>query len=153
MSFAIPAGEQPPVVIEMALDLGVIDGISPDQLFQHIPAAFFKFIGLGATAHMLGGFMAGIWMFDAEVDPDAWEGANQGAFICAIDISRFRDLESFKQEVDRHQKGIQKMTPAPGYHQANLPGRWNTNGNKSGRRSEFPLALSINQSSMRLPTS
>ena len=122
MSFAIPAGEQPPVVIDMALDLGVIGGISQDQLFQHIPAAFFKFIGLGATAHMLGGFMAGIWMFDAEVDPDAWEGANQGAFICAIDISRFRDLESFKQEVDRHRKGIQKMTPAPGYHQANLPG-------------------------------
>ena len=66
MSFAIPAGEQPPVVIDMALDLGVIGGISQDQLFQHIPAAFFKFIGLGATAPHAGWFYGLIQMHGKE---------------------------------------------------------------------------------------
>ena len=122
ISFAIPAGDQPPVVIDMGSYLSGTGQLSQDQLFQCIPSAFFKFVGLGAAAHMMGGFMAGIWMFDPEVNPAAWEGANQGAFICAIDISRFRDLESFKQEVDHHQEEIQKMRPAPGYDQANLPG-------------------------------
>ena len=122
ISFAIPAGDQPPVVIDMGAYLSGTGQLSQDQLFQYIPSAFFKFVGLGAAAHMMGGFMAGIWMFDPEVNPDAWEGANQGAFICAIDISRFRDLEIFKQEVDYHQEEIQKMRPAPGYDQANLPG-------------------------------
>ena len=122
MSFAIPAGQEPPIVIDMGAYIGGSGELSQEQLFQNIPAAFFKFIGLGAVAHMLGGFMAGIWMFDSEVNSDTWEGANQGAFICAIDISRFRDPDSFKQEVDRHQRNIQRMTPAPGYDQSNLPG-------------------------------
>ena len=122
MSFAIPAGKEPPIVIDMGAYIGGSGELSQEQLFQNIPAAFFKFIGLGAVAHMLGGFMAGIWMFDSEVNSDTWEGANQGAFICTIDISRFRDLDSFKQEVDHHQRNIQRMTPAPGYDQSNLPG-------------------------------
>jgi len=141
ISFAIPAGKQPPIVVDMGAYLGGSGKLSQDQLFKYIPATFFKFIGLGAAAHMMGGFMAGIWMSDPEVNQNAWEGANQGAFICAIDISRFRDLEHFKQEVDRHQKDIQQMIPAPGYDQANLPGTLEYQREKEWAQIGIPIGV------------
>ena len=117
MSFAIPTGDQPPIVVDMATSIH-----GSNDLFQVIPDAFFKFIGLGATSHALGGFMAGIWLFDQQVNADAWEGSNQGAFICAFDIARFRSIDEYKEEIDRHLSGIHQMQPAPGYDRATLPG-------------------------------
>jgi len=117
MSFAIPTGDQPPIVVDMATSIH-----GSNDLFQMIPGAFFKSIGLGAVSHALGGFMAGIWLFDQQANADAWEGSNQGAFICAFDIARFRAIDEYKKEIDRHLRGIHQMEPAPGYDRATLPG-------------------------------
>ena len=117
MSFAIPSGDQPPIVVDMALSM---DG---GVAFEQCPAAFFKILGLSHVSHTLGGFLAGIWLFDQPPDPPKiWEGANQGAFIAAFDISRFRPIDEFKQEVDQHIHDARQMQPAPGYDRADLPG-------------------------------
>lgn len=121
MSFAIPAGDQPPIVVDMAL--GVDARLPLDQAFENSPAAFFKMLGLSHVSHALGGFMAGIWLFDKPPDPPTiWEGANQGAFIAAFDISRFRPIDEFKAEMDQHIHDARQMQPAPGYDRADLPG-------------------------------
>ncbi len=121
MSFAIPAGNQPPIVVDMAI--GIDAKLPLDQAFENSPAAFFKMLGLSHVSHALGGFMAGIWLFDKPPDPPTiWEGANQGAFIAAFDISRFRPIDEFKAEIDQHIHDARQMQPAPGYDRADLPG-------------------------------
>ena len=121
MSFAIPAGEQPPIVADMATGVDSKDPL--EQAFGRSPTTFFKMLGLGHVSHALGGFMAGIWLFDKPPDPPAiWEGANQGAFIMAIDIARFRPVDEFKREIDQHISDARRMKPAPGYDRADLPG-------------------------------
>ena len=121
MSFAIPAGAQPPIIVDMASG---VDSREPlEDAFPRIPATFFKMLGFGHVSHALGGFMAGIWLFDKPPDPPAiWEVANQGAFILAIDIARFRPIADFKSEIDGHISDARKMKPAPGYDRADLPG-------------------------------
>ncbi len=120
MSFAIPTGTQPPIVMDGG---NWVDHNEPlEQAFARGPATFFKILGLGAVCHALGGFMAGIWLFDKPPGPGIWEGANQGAFILAIDIARFMPIADFKKGVDRHISEIRQMKPAPGYDRANLPG-------------------------------
>ncbi len=121
MSFAIPAGNQPPIVVDMAIG---IDTNQPfEQAFKQSPAAYFKMLGLSHVSHALGGMMAGIWLFDQPPDPPIiWEGANQGAFISVIDISRFRPLDEFKEEIDQHIHEARQMQPAPGYDRSDLPG-------------------------------
>ena len=54
--------------------------------------------------------------------PEIWEGANQGGFIAAIDISRFRPIDEFKAEIDQHIHDARQMQPAPGYDRSDLPG-------------------------------
>ena len=121
MSFAIPTGNQPPLVVDMAT--GIDAKLPLEQAFEQSPAAFFKMLGLSHVSHALGGFMAGIWLFEKPPDPPViWEGANQGAFIAAIDISRFRPIEAFKTEIDQHIRDARQMQPAPGYDRSDLPG-------------------------------
>lgn len=121
MSFAIPAGTQPPIVMDMAS--GIDSSLPLEAAFEQSPGAFFKMLGLSHVSHALGGFMAGIWLLDKPPDPpEIWEGANQGAFIVAIDVSRFRPLEAYKAEIDQHIREARAMRPAPGYDRADLPG-------------------------------
>ena len=121
MSFAIPAGDQPPIVVDMAL--GIDAKLPLEQAFAQSPAAYFKMLGLSHVSHALGGFMAGIWLFDKPPDPPRiWEGANQGAFIAAFDISKFRPIDEFKAEIDQHIHDARQMQPAPGYDRSDLPG-------------------------------
>ena len=120
MSFAVPAGAEPPMVVDMASGVDYHGAL--EEGFSRLPATFFKTLGLGIVSHALGGFMAGIWLFDKPPGPGIWEGANQGAFIMAIDIARFMPIEDFKQGMDRHISEARQMKPAPGYDRADLPG-------------------------------
>lgn len=56
ISIGLPAGSRPPVVLDMAA------GLLPwnEELFQQAPNAFFKELGLGAIARVLGGILPGV---------------------------------------------------------------------------------------------
>lgn len=56
ISIGLPAGERPPVVLDMAAGLLPWD----ETLFQRAPNAFFKELGLGAIARVLGGILPGV---------------------------------------------------------------------------------------------
>lgn len=131
MSFAIPAGAEPPLVLDMGCRVPRARGDEEfGEVFERIPSTFFKFLGLASVAHILGGIMAGITVLEKQ-DPDARRGdmdgalihgANQGAFICAVDIARFMPMETFKREMDEYVQMVRKLQPFPGYDRADLPG-------------------------------
>jgi LDH2 family malate/lactate/ureidoglycolate dehydrogenase len=56
ISIGIPAGDRPAVVLDMAAGLLPWD----EGLFQQAPNAFFKELGLGAIARVLGGILPGV---------------------------------------------------------------------------------------------
>lgn len=121
MSFAIPTGIEPPMVIDMATSFWPDRSEDFADVFSKMPAAFFKSFGLGAVCQALGGFMAGIWLF-AKSEPGIWEAANQGAFILAVDVSRFMPIADFKRDMDEYVRSVRNMRPFPGYDRAELPG-------------------------------
>jgi LDH2 family malate/lactate/ureidoglycolate dehydrogenase len=146
MSVAIPAGKEPPIVIDMATSFHPDNHEHFNSIFSKMPSAFFKSLGLGTVAQALGGYLAGIWRFVGP-PPGIYEYTNQGAFILAIDIARFLPIEEFKREIDAYISSARKMTPFPGYDRADLPGgleaereqQWATEGIPVGRRHQESL--------------
>lgn len=122
MSFAIPAGEEPPLV----LDFGAMHDLYPgsahvDEMIALAPSTVFRSLGLGAVCQALGGFLAGVPADPARASR-AWPGADQGSFMIAVDLSRFMPLEQFKREMDEYARRVRELDPLPGHVPAALPG-------------------------------
>ena len=114
-SFASPAGEQPPLVPDMASFFVGWD----EETFARWPGAYFKEIGLAATMQALGGILAGIYNPECQEGP--WE-SNQGSFIFVADVSHFMPVEQFKAEMDRFIGQARQMRPFPGHERSELAG-------------------------------
>lgn len=117
MSIAFPNRDQPPFVLDMATSFV---GWDP-QLFEQAPFLYFKQLGLGAAAHVLGGILAGIWKSDRIPPASKWE-SNQGGFFAAFAVDAFMDEEEFLDEMDRFVAECRAAEPFPGQLQAELPG-------------------------------
>ena len=122
MSFAIPAGEEPPIVTDFGAMHDLYDG-SPhlDELIRLAPGTVFRAIGLGAVCQALGGFLAGVPL-DPRRAVRQWSGANQGAFMIAVDIARFMPLQQFQRETAEYVRTARTLKPLPGHPPAVLPG-------------------------------
>ncbi|MBM4044016.1 MAG: Ldh family oxidoreductase [Planctomycetes bacterium] len=116
---AIPHGNAPPIAPDMGLYIYTREQQTFEDLFSKMPDAFFKILGLAAACRALGGMLAGI---HAEPAPGAFEGANQGSFILAVDVAKFIPLDEFKRHVDAYVTAAQNMKPFPGCDRAELPG-------------------------------
>lgn len=121
MSFGVPAGDQPPLVLDMATSHSRIFGSTLEELFPKIPAVFFKTMGLGLVCNALGGILAGI-VSQEEQGPRRWEGVNQGAFFLAVDVAQLTDMGAFRRQMDEFIGAVRQMRPAPGYDRADAPG-------------------------------
>ncbi len=119
MSIAVPAGEQPPLVLDMSTHFLP----QTDELISQFPAVFFKSLGLAAVLQALGGILAGIWNGGYAFSGEA-EGAapHQGSFIAAFDVRRFADPREFKKEMDRYIERSRSTRPLPGQGHAELAG-------------------------------
>ena len=120
MSFAVPAGDGPSLVLDMGANFYSRRAGDFDDVFEKMPAAFFKGLGLGAVCQALGGILAGTWTVEAE--GRAWPAVNQGAFILAVDISRFAPPEVFRAQMDDYVARARAMRPFPGCDRTDLPG-------------------------------
>ena len=89
MAFAIPAGDQPPLVLDFGAMHDLYDH-SPhrQQLFEMAPGLVFRSIGLGAVCQALGGLLAGVPIDPARASR-TYPGANQGALLIALDPGCF----------------------------------------------------------------
>ncbi|MYK97389.1 MAG: Ldh family oxidoreductase, partial [Gemmatimonadetes bacterium] len=95
MSLAFPTRNQPPLVLDMA----AVFMRYKDELFQEHFALFAKSLGLAVALQALGGILAGIWRSEFQPPNSKWE-SNQGAFLLAMKIDHFMDLDEFEQTLD-----------------------------------------------------
>lgn len=121
-SFAVPTGEEPPFVLDFGAMHDLYDG-EPNgaQIFRLAPGLVFRSVGLGAVCQSVGGLLAGV-PADPERARRAFPGANQGAFLMAVDIERFQPLDRFRAEMDDYIRRVHALAPMPGVEAATLPG-------------------------------
>jgi L-2-hydroxycarboxylate dehydrogenase (NAD+) len=151
LAIAIPAGKEPPVVLDIATSVvsyGTIknhrlqnkplhgdwmvnpktgEAITDPQKSMEallLPMGGYKGAGLALTLGLLAGTLNGALFGRDCVDFNAEPDrvTNTGQFIVALDPSRFQPLEKFKAEVDRHSRELRKSKPLPGGEPVRLPG-------------------------------
>jgi len=121
--FAVPGGDGPPVVLDAATCILADDQRGPEfeALFSVIPAAFFKSIGYGAVASLMGGGLTGFTLSD-EIRTQ-WPNAKNGGMVLAINIDSVVPEAVFRAETDRMTRDIgETYTPMPGTNRSLLPG-------------------------------
>jgi LDH2 family malate/lactate/ureidoglycolate dehydrogenase len=123
MSFAVPAGKEPPLV----LDFGAMHDLYPgspnvQELIRLAPSTVFRSLGLGMVCQSVGGFLTGVPLGGTGEAMRRWEAANQGAFLVAVDIGRFIAREVFLTQMEAYARQVREMQPLPGHEPATLPG-------------------------------
>lgn len=149
-AIAIPAGEEPPVVLDIATSIvsyGTIknhrlqnmplhddwmidpktgEAITDPHKSAHallLPMAGYKGAGLALMLGLLAGTLNGALFGRDCVDFNAEPDrvTNTGQFVVALDPSRLQKLEQFKAEVDRHVRSLRNSKALPG-ESVRLPG-------------------------------
>lgn len=121
-SFAVPVGTEPPFVLDFGAMHDLYDGDPHGaEIFGLAPGLVFRSVGLGAVCQSLGGFLAGVPADPARAQR-RFPGANQGAFLLAVDIERFQPRDQFRAEMDEYIRRVHALAPMPGWQTASLPG-------------------------------
>jgi L-2-hydroxycarboxylate dehydrogenase (NAD+) len=150
LAIAIPAGEEPPIVLDIATSIVSYGTIKNHKLLNRplhddwmidpktgapvtdphksieallLPMAGYKGAGLALIIGLLAGTLNGALFGRDCVDFNADPGAvtNTGQFVLALDPARFQPLEQFKAEVDRHSRELRQSKALPG-ESVRLPG-------------------------------
>ena len=151
IAIAVPAGEEPPVVLDIATTVvsygtvkayklqgkpmpegwmvGAKDGKpitdsarSGDGLLM--PIGGHKGSGLALVLGLLAGVLNGA-AFGREVvdfNADDESACNTGHFIIALDVSRFLPIAAFKAQIDRQLRELKASPVLPGFDEIRLPG-------------------------------
>lgn len=141
ISFAIPAAEEPPVVLDAATRILADYQTGPefDALLPQIPAAFFKSMGYTAIASLLGGGLTGFNLPELDAIREKWPAAQMGGMVLAIDVRSVVPEEVFTAEVDRMVADVRESyEPMPGYDRALLPGAIEEEKMETYRREGIP---------------
>jgi len=150
LAIAIPAGEEPPLVLDIATSI-VSYGTIKNHRLQNIPLhgdwmvdpktgeavtdpqksaealllpmGGYKGAGLALMLGLLGGTLNGALFGRDCVDFNAEpeKVTNTGQFIVALDPARFQPLDQFRKEVDRHIRELRSSKTLPG-QSVRLPG-------------------------------
>ena len=150
LAIAIPAGQEPSVVLDIATSIVSYGTIKNHKLLNRplhadwmidpktgaavtdpqksaeallLPMAGYKGAGLALILGLLAGTLNGALFGRDCVDFNADPGTvtNTGQFVLALDPSRFQPLDQFKAEVDRHVRELRKSKTLPG-ETVRLPG-------------------------------
>jgi hypothetical protein len=85
ISFAIPGGAEPDLVLDGGSDLfGPYQGPEYDDLHTRIPAVFFKNLGFMAVSSLLGGGLTGFTLPEGDAIQERWSSARLGGMVLAI---------------------------------------------------------------------
>ena len=115
ISIAIPAGDQPPVVMDMG------GGLMPykEDVYQQLPRSVFKAMALSAAIRSLGAVFPGIYI---ESNRSTQWKPNQGAFIIVVNVAHFMPLDELKCEMDQFIGAARRMKPLPHMERSELAG-------------------------------
>jgi len=142
-AFAIPAGEEPPFVLDFAttaVTFGKIEVYARmnkpllpgwvDPGGALLPLGGFgtatgghKGFGLGLLCEILCGVLAGA-AFGPElsISDASAHGGHVGHFFGALRIDALRDVAAFKADLDRELRAFRTSTPAPGHDRVRVAG-------------------------------
>ena len=150
LAIAIPAGEEPPLVLDIATSVVSYGTIKNHRLLNRplhgdwmidpatggavidpqksggallLPMGGYKGAGLALMLGLLAGTLNGALFGRDCVDFNADPGkvTNTGQFVVALDPARFQPLAEFKAEVDRHILSLRASKALPG-QSIRLPG-------------------------------
>jgi L-2-hydroxycarboxylate dehydrogenase (NAD+) len=168
LAIAIPAGEEAPVVLDIATSVvsyGTIkthllqgrelpegwmvdraDGKpltdpkkSPQGLL--LPIGGYKGSGLSLVLGLLAGPLNGA-VFGRDVidfNADQTTVTNTGHFILAFDVARFTPLDTFTSEIDRHLRDLRESDVLPGFDAIRLPGQQRRQRREERARDGVPM--------------
>jgi LDH2 family malate/lactate/ureidoglycolate dehydrogenase len=150
IAVAIPAGEEPPVVLDMATTVAAFGKVKtkaqrgetmpegwmvdrdgkpltdPKRMNEGflLPIGGYKGYGMALVFGILAGTLNGAAMGRDVIDFNADDASatNTGQAILAIDISAFDDLSSFKTRIDELSRDIRGSERMKGYERIFLPG-------------------------------
>ncbi len=124
ISFAIPGGDEPDIILDGGSDLfGPYQGPDYDDLYTRIPAVFFKNLGFMAVSSLLGGGLTGFTLPEGDAIQGRWPSARLGGMVLAINIEAAVPGEIFRAEVDRYTRDLLAICePIPGTDKLLLPG-------------------------------
>ena len=150
LAIAIPAGQEPPLVLDIAtsivsygtiknhrlqnkplpegwmIDPATGEAVTDPRNSAHallLPMGGYKGAGLALMLGMLAGTLNGAFFGRDCVDFNAEPAKvnNTGQFVVALDPARFQPLAQFKAEVDRHIRELRASKTLPG-ESVRLPG-------------------------------
>ena len=151
IAFAIPAGEQPPVVLDIAttvVSYGTVKAYKlqgktmPEGWMVNpkdgqrltdsaksgegllLPIGGYKGSGLALVLGLLAGTLNGAAFGRDVVDfnNNDTDACDTGHFMIVLDVSRFLPIAAFKAEVDRHLRDMKNSPRLPGVDEIRLPG-------------------------------
>ena len=122
MSFLAPTAEETPLLLDFGAMHDLYEGSKNHETIAEIaPAVVFRSIGLGVICQAWGGLLSGLGIEESR-SPWTYKGANQGAFVIAVQIDLFTDPERFKSEMDTYVRQVKRLKPLTGFDEALLPG-------------------------------
>jgi len=172
LAVAIPAGEEAPVVLDIATSVvsyGTIkthllqgrelpegwmvdraDGkplTDPKKSAQGLllPIGGYKGSGLSLVLGLLAGPLNGA-VFGRDVvdfNADQTTVTNTGHFILAFDVARFTPLDTFKSEIDRHLRDLRESKVLPGFDAIRLPGEQRRARREERARDGVPMVTEL----------
>ncbi|HZP69889.1 MAG TPA: Ldh family oxidoreductase [Pseudolabrys sp.] len=171
LAIAIPAGEEPPVVLDIATSIVSYGTIKQHRLLNKplrndwmidpktgtpvidphksaeallLPMAGYKGAGLALVLGLLAGTLNGALFGRDCVDFNAEPDkvTNTGQFVLALDPGRFQPLAQFKAEVDRHIRELRDTKPLPG-HTVRLPGEQRAKRRADRIHNGLPLSAEL----------
>ena len=151
VAFAIPAGEEAPVVLDIAttvVSYGTVKNYrlqgkampegwmvstknggpltDPNRSAEGVllPIGGYKGSGLALVLGLLAGTLNGAAFGRDVFDFNEVEdqACDTGHFIVALDVSRFTPLDTFKAEMDRHLRDLRGSKTLPGFDAVRMPG-------------------------------
>jgi L-2-hydroxycarboxylate dehydrogenase (NAD+) len=171
IAVALPAGEEPPVVLDMATTVAAYGKVKAkaqrgemmplgwmiDRLGQPLtdpkradegflmPIGGYKGYGLALIVGLLAGTLNGAAMGKEVIDfnHDDTSVTNTGQSILAIDLSAFGDVDAFKARVDRLVRELRDSERMPGVERIWLPGEQSHERRATFERDGIPLAPAL----------
>ena len=151
IAFSVPAGELPPVVLDIAttvVSYGTVKAYKlqgktmPEGWMVNpkdgqpltdsarsgegllLPIGGYKGSGLALVLGLLAGTLNGAAFGRDVVDfnNNDTDACDTGHFIIVLDVSRFLPIATFKAEVDRHLRDMKNSPRLPGVDEIRLPG-------------------------------
>ena len=167
IAVAVPAGEEPPVVLDMATTVAAYGKVKAkaqrgeqmpvgwmiDRLGQPLtdpkraddgfllPIGGYKGYGLALIVGLLAGTLNGAAMGSEVIDfnKDAVSTTNTGQAILAIDLSAFGDVAGFKARVDKLVRELRASERMPYVGRIWLPGEQSHDKRAANARDGIPI--------------